>query len=466
MMSKIPFLYDYVMANIVLPNALKPELAVINYYHSLHSNKLRAKNLFDGQDTLKNDTAMTFIFDNSLGSWATSNSGTNFSNPCFKSYFDYFEDSLHFGKRNFAKYVYPIQVTPHFEQFTGFYDNGSKLNGEFFWKHMSKEALTDVRKGRALIILDYLQENTISKKSLEKLHEAIEIGGLPKNSVIFVFNSFNAEDIYKSWFAEEDRWLEMKTLPFVTTAISSHYKLNLGRYIDDLTFASLKNKLRKHKFIFQTRRARGHRLALLCELFQQNLLREADWSFLEMPTMFPVKQIENEYNFKIESKTVDELRLLLPKSLESEPAANSGNVTGWDIHPDAFKNSYFNLCTESIVTNDFQSVTEKVYKPIINFQPFIFFAAPGSLALLQKIGFKTFSPWINEDYDSEPDLKLRSSMIVKEVQRLCAMTHEELHHWYWQMEEILIHNRNHLLNFHVDNDMNKDFFKYLFERLK
>ena len=29
----IPFLFDYVFANIVLPNAINPELAVINYFH-------------------------------------------------------------------------------------------------------------------------------------------------------------------------------------------------------------------------------------------------------------------------------------------------------------------------------------------------------------------------------------------------------------------------------------------------
>jgi hypothetical protein len=31
-------------------------------------------------------------------------------------------------------------------------------------------------------------------------------------------------------------------------------------------------------------------------------------------------------------------------------------------------------------------------------------------------------------------------MIYGEIKRLCSMSKEEIHNWYWSMEEILIHN--------------------------
>jgi hypothetical protein len=31
--------------------------------------------------------------------------------------------------------------------------------------------------------------------------------------------------------------------------------------------------------------------------------------------------------------------------------------------------------------------------------------------------------------------------ITKEIKRICSMSQDEMHEWYFQMEDILIHNR-------------------------
>ena len=207
-------------------------------------------------------------------------------------------------------------------------------------------------------------------------------------------------------------------------------------------------------------------MALLYKLHQDNLLEKSDWSCLEQPKTQSLKRIESEYGFLIDNSTVESLKNKLPKNLESEPSATSDNIMGWDVHPDAYKNSYFSICTESITHSDYKTTTEKVYKSIINFQPFLFYTFPGALEALRNEGFKTFSPWINEDYDQQTDIRVRSKMIVDEIQRLCNMTKEELHNWYWGMEEILVHNHNHLLNYYSNNSLNEKFFTYLTNRLK
>jgi hypothetical protein len=67
------------------------------------------------------------------------------------------------------------------------------------------------------------------------------------------------------------------------------------------------------------------------------------------------------------------------------------------------------------------SITEKAYKPIACATPFIAFATPNWLEDLRALGFKTYAPHINEDYDKEPDSNKRLNMIVKEIERICSL---------------------------------------------
>ena len=96
----------------------------------------------------------------------------------------------------------------------------------------------------------------------------------------------------------------------------------------------------------------------------------------------------------------------------------------------------------------------------------MFVAYPGALKLLQDLGFKTFNGFIDESYDNEPDLYKRVNMIYIELQKLCNMSITELHNWYWSMEDILEHNRNHLLQIWRNQSIALDFIKYLTERVK
>ena len=96
-----------------------------------------------------------------------------------------------------------------------------------------------------------------------------------------------------------------------------------------------------------------------------------------------------------------------------------------------YSETYFSVVTETnfftkgqIDTGRFTS--EKTFKPIIYQHPFIVVTVPHFLDKLREIGYKTFSPWINEDYDTELDDSVRMLKIVKEIDRLSKLTPEEL----------------------------------------
>jgi len=56
-------------------------------------------------------------------------------------------------------------------------------------------------------------------------------------------------------------------------------------------------------------------------------------------------------------------------------------------------------------------------------------------------------------------------MIYEEINRLCSMTKQELHDWYWSMKDILIFNQQHALTLCEDESLTFDFIKYLNNRI-
>ena len=110
-----------------------------------------------------------------------------------------------------------------------------------------------------------------------------------------------------------------------------------------------------------------------------------------------------------------------------------------------YLDSYFQIVTENHFTDfkDQLQFTEKTWKPITNFQPFIILGDRYHLKKLREWGFKTFSPFIDESYDEVLDIKERFSMIEIEINKLCNRPIEEIHDWYWSIEQDLRHNYYH-----------------------
>lgn len=87
----------------------------------------------------------------------------------------------------------------------------------------------------------------------------------------------------------------------------------------------------------------------------------------------------------------------------------------------------FFLITETEMTDGrIMRVTEKFLKPILLKNSFIILGNPCTLSLIREMGFKTFSPYINESYDFIKDPKERFNNIRKEVNRIASLDSSEL----------------------------------------
>jgi hypothetical protein len=124
-----------------------------------------------------------------------------------------------------------------------------------------------------------------------------------------------------------------------------------------------------------------------------------------------------------------------------------------------YLDSYINIVTESSFINDIFP-TEKLLNPITVLQPFIIVSMCGYLEYIKNLGFKTFEPFIDENYDYEKNDAKRLQMICLEIKRLSKLSLEEIHNWYISIIPILEYNRNHAMEFAKRNMFTNNLKKY------
>ena len=217
----------------------------------------------------------------------------------------------------------------------------------------------------------------------------------------------------------------------------------------EILFKSSKIFLRPKYFYCVATSARKHRTELVMNLYKENLLDVGNITFFS-------EVFDDDKNHKeFMSRVGNEIKKLLPlgkdiKNIDPEndlPYISPSYFNNWV----RVFNSYFYVVTGTLGQEDdkdkmikYHWVEEKVWKAIVSFQPFIYFGNYKALEMLKTFGFKTFSPWIDESYENELTYEGRKKIIYGEIKRLCSMSREEIDKWYWEMEEILVHNHNRL----------------------
>jgi hypothetical protein len=112
-----------------------------------------------------------------------------------------------------------------------------------------------------------------------------------------------------------------------------------------------------------------------------------------------------------------------------------------------FQNSFYryigiDIVTETVFNYPGVQLTEKTLRPIINKRPFIIVGAPHTLAFLQSKGLKTFSPFINEEYDDIEDPIERIKSLCSEITRIANMPIDKIQDFVLEYTPVLEHNFN------------------------
>jgi hypothetical protein len=164
-----------------------------------------------------------------------------------------------------------------------------------------------------------------------------------------------------------------------------------------------------------------------------------------------------ELSSKYKEEIKPQLPLIYNDGIDPEvdnPAANEwGKV-------EKYYSSYLYIVTETFFEGQAQGeftlfLSEKIFKPIIFFQPFVAFARPGTIKLLQDLGYKTFGDYIDESYDNIEDDKLRLLAAVESVKKFIELPQDTLTSLMIDMKPIFKHNYNMLRENHDNGIFDK-----------
>ena len=109
---------------------------------------------------------------------------------------------------------------------------------------------------------------------------------------------------------------------------------------------------------------------------------------------------------------------------------------------DKLMESFIFLVTETCFFQNKTHLTEKIFKPIVLRMPFILVGCAHNLAYLRSYGFKTFSDFWDESYDTIEDPVLRLQAVTKILKDIATMTPEQQKAMLKDMAPVLEHNYN------------------------
>ena len=190
----------------------------------------------------------------------------------------------------------------------------------------------------------------------------------------------------------------------------------------------------KH-FLCYNRKPHDHRVSLLNKIHDQGL---------ENFGIISATESHNDYKFKnpiILDETHDEEDLKLINEWEGQSAndiATLGDAENWSRH-------FLTVVTETCIHSDV-FISEKTFKPIIGLRPFLILGDQNLYKKLKEMGFDIFEDMFPDILQtmSHPDYERRIDYITNQLERITALSHEELEDKYNELSPRLWANRERL----------------------
>ena len=347
--------------------------------------------------------------------------------------------------------------------------------------------------------IEYMYNNAFSVYDLSTLIESNTLDRIKRGEVTLILANSghgyheNVEGIYKDVIIKHS--IDPKNIIIRSESfemleeidiISKKYNLPMCRYewvtefekklkeycrnTDHALPVTLENKLYDKKFISFNGVWRPHRGAIISMLSAMNLLDKGIVSYNSKNNSGMSSNDNYEFLHRFLSYNT-ELKELLESSENNIKKLDKiiidiheGNYLQFscsdvfDTDKELYENTYFSLVTETSIplksfshhfnanTDTGRILSEKIFKPIALRHPFLVVSNPKTLELLRSLGYKTFSPLVDESYDDEEDIAKRLLMIAKEVKRLCELTPVELENFLVEAGKICDYNLEVLMN--------------------
>lgn len=347
---------------------------------------------------------------------------------------------------NETNWIYPIEPWGHL-----MYSLNVEAVDDYanFFDKIPTEVITNINNNKGKLVINYSHEGWVSDWLLKGMYLGAKNAGIKFDNIIIILNDYNLEDKLNK-FKEKyniDQYPKVINYSFYLTASSKHfYYKHKNKGLLDKHF--ILNK--PYKFVSLNRRLDLHRVKLLSEVLPEILF--------DSIISFDKKLITNEVPLLFEREpSLKEKFDLLPNKVIAD-REDIENTNGYEHeNENLFLDSYISIVTETsfYIDNDF--ISEKIWKPLYQFHPFIVVGRPHLLKYLREIGFKTFDWLIDETYDTIEDNDLRMNAIIVEIKKLNNLSLDEIEQKINENFDKLEHNHNMLNNFGKQTESIEEF---------
>ena len=334
---------------------------------------------------------------------------------------------------------------------------------ENMFGNISEHTLGMLRDGKVKLVLYYAFEafpvNQVNW--INVIERSLGWLKIPKENFILIFGDQKFDENYKKYLSSGQGPFYEYFLQNVF--VYDHFAWEFSDYIKNMVIDTDKEKKeivsidgdtqykpRPKKFLCLNGGGRPHRKWLMTELKRNNLMQHGLVSYLNKfdipydPNQFVHKPIKKgtgdtsmlevlDYHMQ-HGNNIEEIQL------DIDPVHDAWHNRGMTVQH--YKDTYFNITTETWPAEPSFFVTEKIFKPIINMQPFILVGHPGLLQYLHDEGYETFDQiWFDEHYDTITDHKQRFFYVMENIKTVCSLDNSELQSKYVKVWDRLRHNR-------------------------
>jgi hypothetical protein len=323
-----------------------------------------------------------------------------------------------------TKYLYIINIHA-VDFFETNYGNG--------FSKISSRVLEDVRNNKAKIILVVATEGTSNtlqaKDDFEILKHWVVNANLPPENVYYI----NGNLLCCTSAMKE-------SVPYNIDGVTTFETWNNPFVYENVIEFSPKDD--KFLYLNLNRIPRVHRIYLLAELLKADLFDKGLNSYnLRSNPSYKVEQYFNYVIGAYDPKLITYAQRLFKNESEVVDVDTTNNLAG-NINLDICARTFVYLTTETLVDPGTLFISEKLWKPIIVGQPFILLGGNGVLQYIKSLGFKTYSEWFDESYDTATSLKEKINIIINNLNKYKDKTVEELKTIREQMKPICQYNQD------------------------
>jgi hypothetical protein len=319
--------------------------------------------------------------------------------------------------------------------------------GLFENSKVSSRVMDGLRNGKGYMLLDFSMESFVYPNFFHLMEQYFLNHQIPPHKVIYMTGCPNGDDLYQNFCDQRNTPTSNRLKIFCWDS----FEWNMSKQLTNREYVNDRHIRHIHKtFLSLNYRYRPHRLDLFLAFYKQNLLGSSLFTFPEKNPESPNSFIETVDRNIAQQLDISEEELqyiqqyILPLKIDhlSSDHTRHAEMTMEIGHSTEhfYKGTLLSVVTETHAYQHAIAETEKTFKPIKYRHPFILVGAPNSLVSLKKKGYRTFSNWFDESYDTIDNHRERVFAISNVCKEIDSWSHAKKSQFIQETNEVVDHN--------------------------